>query len=287
MDALLKWPGGKRRLASRFAEEMQQYIAPGGRFIELFAGSAAVCFAMEPEKAVLVDSCKPLVSFYEAIQREPGAVFDEIRKLLDLPFGKETYESVKAKWNGHDFGVRFAARFLYLNKLCFNGLFRLNSRLGFNAAWGKKAKLPAFPTADELVAASDLLRRAKLYCNDFSLILRKARKGDVVYADPPYWGTFDCYAGGSFDQSDHSRLARDLRRASYRGVTVFASNVDCEEIRALYGDWSEIEEVPVQHVIGASAKSRRRVTELLISSCARVKEESRQLELFGDFLGAG
>jgi DNA adenine methylase len=257
---------------------MRQYVSSRGRFIELFAGSAAVFFDMEPERAVLVDVCGPLIAFYEAIQREPDAFCDEIDELLKLPFGKETYYDIRDSWNGRDFGVKFAARLMYLNKLCFNGLFRLNQSLKFNSPWGKKPKMPAFPPRSEISRASQLLSRAKLYHRDFSNILRAAHAGDVVYADPPYWGTFDGYAGKIFREQQQRKLAGMLARASDRGVTIFASNIDCEEVRDLYS-WADIETVPVLHSVGASKESRRKVSELLISATTSYIDRN-QLNLF-------
>ena len=280
MKPLLKWPGGKRRIAPLLVERMSPYLSERGRFVELFTGSAAAFFALEPQRAVLVDVCKPLMAFYEAVKREPEAVSSELEVLLELPFGEETFTRIKQGWNGNDFGAKFAARLLYLTKLGFNGLFRLNSKLEYNVAWGKKKKLPAFPSRQELLRVSVLLGRAKLYAKDYSHILRAAHAGDVVYADPPYWGTYDRYSGGIFREREQRRLAMMLRRASDRGVTVFSSNVDCVEVRQLYEPWTDLEVVPVRHKIGCTPESRRVVDELLMSATSPAMERN-QLNLFG------
>lgn len=285
MNPLLKWPGSKRRVAPHLAAQMVEHLSPRGRFIELFAGSASVFFYLKPERAVLVDVCKPLMAFYEAVSREPGAFSDELEQLCEMPFGEETFSRIKAEWNGHDFGVKFAAQLLYLNKLGFNGLFRLNKKLGFNVAWGKKKTLPKFPDREEIVYASLLLRRAKLHAKDFSYILRGAHAGDVVYADPPYWGAYDRYAGGTFGEVEQRKLALMLRRASERGVTVFASNVDCEETRGLYSSWTDIEIVPVRHKIGRTVESRKTVDELLMAAIPPFADRN-QLNLFDNMAQA-
>jgi DNA adenine methylase len=279
MRPLLKWPGSKRRVAPELAAKIAPHLNNKGRYVELFAGSASVLFELEPERSVLVDTCKPLIAFYEGVKREPDAIYDELQVLLDLEFGEETFRRVKTEWNGHDFGVKFAARLIYLNKLCFNGLFRLNRKLMFNVAWGKKKKLPAFPDRKEFLYAASVLSRTKLYVRDYSRILRATHAGDVVYADPPYWGTYDRYAGGNFTEKDQRNLARMLRRASERGVTVFTSNVDCEEVRQLYESWSELEIVPVNHIIGCTKESRRKVNEVLVSATAPFVDKN-QLTLF-------
>lgn len=279
MKPLLKWPGSKRRIAPLLVDKMAGHVSPRGRFIELFTGSAAVFFQMKPERAVLVDACKPLVAFYEAVKREPVAFSDELERLCDMPFGEETFSRIKTEWNGHDFGVKFAAQLMYLNKLGFNGLFRLNRKLGFNVAWGKKKVLPGFPDRDEITYASILLHRAALHSKDFSYVLRATHEGDVVYADPPYWGTYDRYAGGRFGEGDQRRLARMLRKASERGVTVFVSNVDCEEVRGLYDSWMDMETIPVRHIIGRTAESRKEVDELLMAAIPPFANRN-QLNLF-------
>jgi len=279
MKPFLKWPGSKRRICPFLTKKVSPFLSVNGRYIELFAGSASLLFALEPKRAVLVDTCKPLMAFYEAIRREPYAVHSELQVLIDLPFSEETFVQIKEEWNGFDFGVKFAARLLYLSKLGFNGLFRLNGMMKYNVGWGKKKKLPSFPSIEEFVEASNLLRRTTLYSKNYGHILRAAHAGDVVYADPPYWGTYDRYAGASFREADQRKLADALRRASDRGVTVFASNVDCEEVRKLYEPWAELETVHVLHKIGCTSDSRKKVSELFISATSPVINR-QQLDLF-------
>lgn len=281
MKPLLKWPGGKRRISLDLAARIVPEIGPDGRYLEIFAGGAAVFFEMEPERAVLVDICKPLMSFYEAVQREPLAVYEEVETLKEYPFGEWSYNQIREEWNGNDFGVRFAARMLYLNRTCFNGLFRLNREMKFNVPWGKKKKLPAFPTKKDYLRAAELLSSATLYAKDYTHVLRAAHRGDVVYADPPYWGTFDGYSGHGFTEGDQRKLGRMLRRAAERGVGVFSSNVNCHEIREIYGGWASIDVIPVDHTIAAGGKDRRTVDEALIWSVPPFVDP-RQMDLFSE-----
>ncbi len=276
MQPLLKWPGGKRRIVTQLAAAVG-VIPDNGRYLELFGGSGALLFHMKPARAVLVDTCKPLISFYEAIQREPQAFYDETCKLLELPFCEETYNAIKADWSGHDFGVKCAARLLYMNKLGFNGLFRLNRKLGYNVAWGKKAKMPAFPTLLDVQEASQVLNNTKLYNKDYSVILRSAHQGDVVYADPPYWNTYDRYSGEGFSNEDHRQLAIALHEAAGRGVKIVASNIDCEDVRTLYS-WADIDIIPVLHKISRKSETRRVVQEVIIRS----REDQKQMGLFDE-----
>lgn len=279
MKPLLKWPGGKRRISLDLAARIVPEIGNGGRYLEIFAGGAAVFFEMERERAVLVDVCKPLMAFYEAVQREPLAVFEEVEELKDHPFGEWSYKQIRSEWNGDDFGVRFAARMLYLNKTCFNGLFRLNKDKKFNVPWGKKEVLPAFPTRAEFLKASELLSSATLYANDYTHVVRAAHKGDVIYADPPYWGTFDGYNGDGFSEVDQRTLAKMLRRAAERGVSVISSNVNHPEVRELYEEWANIDIVPVDHTIAAGGGDRRTVDEVVIWA-THPFANSNQMDLF-------
>ena len=278
MEPLLKYPGGKRRLSSFLKDKIGDL--KDQRYIELFAGGAAVFFKIQPERAVLVDINKPLMSFYEAVKREPVLLFDELQRLRSLPFTPETYYSIREEWDGNDFGAKFAAKLLYLNKTCFNGLMRLNQELKFNASWGKKKVMPEMPSMDELMLASKLLQDTKLYVGDFMDILKATHKGDVVYADPPYWDTFDRYAGKAFDNDDHRRLAAGLKSAAERGVSIFASNLDCVGVRELYAEWANIESISMLHKIGCTTESRKTVNEVLIYARGKL-ESPLQVEMFG------
>jgi DNA adenine methylase len=212
-----------------------------GRFIGLFCGAADAFFAARPPRGVLVDARKPYVAFYEAVQREPDAVHDELQKLLKLSFSERTFNQIRSKWNGKDFGVLFAAKFLYLNRVCADGSFSVDQGQRFTAVWGGLSSLPNFPSLEDVKRASTALKRVRLYTKDYALVLRAARKGDVIYADAPPWGTGIAYGGSLFTEADHVRLARLLRKASERGVTVLVSNADSEGIQALYGNWADTE----------------------------------------------
>ena len=208
---------------------------------------------------------------------------EEVELLKDYPFGEWSYNQIRQEWNGNDFGVRFAARMMYLNRTCFNGLFRLNKAKKFNAPWGKKMKLPAFPTRKEYLRASRLLSGATLYAKDYGHVLRSAHRGDVVYADPPYWGMFDGYSGEGFSQQDHRKLGKMLRRAAERGVSIFSSNVNCPEVLSIYEDWAGIDVMPVDHTIAAAGGDRRIVDEVVIYATHPLVDP-RQMDLFAGAL---
>jgi DNA adenine methylase len=240
MEPLLTRPNDRSAIVAAVAQKA--ISVSNGRFIGLFCDAADVFFAVEPARGVLVDARKPIVAFYEAVQREPDAVHEELQKLIDKPLTERTFNHVRSKWNGKDFGVLFAAKFLYLNRVCAPGTFSVDLGQRFAAQWGDISN-PSFPSLENLKQASALLRRMRLYTKDYAYVLRAARKGDVVYVDSPTWGVGISYGGALFAESEHNRLARLLRRASDRGVTVIASNADCEPVRALYEPWADTETI--------------------------------------------
>lgn len=240
MEPLLSCPADRKAVVDAIVQKASSL--GGGRFIGLFCGVADVFFSIEPGRGVLVDARKPLIAFYEAIQREPDGVYEELKKLLDRPITERTFNQIKSKWNGRDFGVIFAAKFLYLNRMCVPGTFSVDLGQRFAATW-KNGISPIFPSQEHMRHASGVLRRVRLYTKDYSYVLRAARKGDIIYVDAPTWGVGISYGGSLFAENEHNRLARLLRRASDRGVTVLTSNIDCEAIRALYEHWADTESV--------------------------------------------
>lgn len=269
MEPILRWAGGKRRLVHAIAPKLLETYDPFNskqRYVELFAGGAALFFYLQPNNGVLVDSCKPLINFYEALQREPLALYNELEKLKALPHEKSSYDNVRADWLADDFGVKFAAKMLYLNKLCFNGLFRLNQSKQFNVPWGKKKKQPKFPTLAQLLEYALVLKTTSLYCCDFNNVLRATHEYDTVYLDPPYWHTYDKYNGDGFTEEDHRRLAEACLGAVQRRVNIVASNIDCQSVRDFYGGWSSIDVISIKHQVGAKNERRRQVDEVIITA---------------------
>lgn len=238
MDPLLNRSGGRTLIVPAIAKIAAE---ASGRFIGLFCGAADVFFVTEPRKGVLVDARKPLIAFYEAVQREPDAVYDELQRLMGLSFSERTFNQIRSKWNGKDFGVLFAAKLLYLNRSCATGTFSVDQGQRFSALWGGMPSPPPLPSLEDVRQASAALKRMRLYTKDYALVLRAARKGDVVYVDAPDWGVGISYGGAMFTETDHIRMSRLLRKASERGVSVLVSNTDCDAVQLLYGGWADTE----------------------------------------------
>lgn len=250
MEPLLRSDESRKSVSSALIEKAKSL--GNGRFVGVFCGLSDVFFSVEPSKGVLIDARKPIIAFYEAVQREPDAVYDEVQRLLGQPFNEKTFNQIRSKWNGKDFGVLFAAKFLYLNRTSLLGSFSVDLGQRFSASWGGLSSPPSFPTLDELRSASSALRNVRLYTNDYAYVLRACRKGDLVYVDLPSWGIAVPYGGSVFSEDDHARIGRLLRKASNRGVNVIASNLDCEAIRMIYGTWSDIEVIDDWAVISAA-----------------------------------
>lgn len=265
MKPLLKWPGGKRRVSKFLCQKIRPFLVEDSTYIEPFCGGAAVFFELEVPHAAIGDACIPLIAFYASVSSMPDAVYDELERLLELPFTQETYSAVREGWDTNEAGASAAATMLYLNRTCFNGLFRQNASGKFNVPWGKKEKCPAFPTRDELHKASTLLRSGSVTYGDFGQAFNRPMDKAVIYADPPYLDTFDKYTAGGFNLAEHERLASVMKEAHANGANIFASNINSEPVRQLYS-WASIEIVPVYHQIGATGERRRIREEVLITA---------------------
>jgi len=266
----LRWAGGKRKLVKQF----QKYLPNKelGVYWEPFLGGASLFFFIQPRKAVLSDLNPNLISCYEYVRDKPELVFKYLRTHLKKN-SESHYYSVREDFNLHSFSAAQAARFIYLNRTSFNGIYRVNTKGEFNVPYGFKEPPPA-PTLDELVEASRVLKRTSLYCLDFENIFsrRKVAKGDFVYLDPPYpplnskTAYFTHYTNGRFAWADHVKLAKLAARLSDAGCYVMLSNSNVKKVRDLYKArrWT-LSELPVVRLVAANG-SRRLVNELIITN---------------------
>lgn len=259
----LKWAGGKRWLVQKLAGSL---ALPYERLIEPFAGSAAAFFRLRPQHAVLADSNAELINVYKCIRQDYG----RIENLL--------YAHAKAHSDAHYYAVRGvtpsdaferAARTIYLNRTCWNGLYRVNQRGEFNVPRGTKNAV-ILPT-DDFRAVSEALRSASLRTTDFSASIRLAGRGDLIFADPPYLsrsqaGTFIKYTNPVFRWRDQERLAQALVRAHDRGAHFVLTNADCVDLEKLYGTCGYVTRLERHSVISGSAKGRKQTSELLWTS---------------------
>lgn len=262
--APIKWVGGKRWLVPTIAPSIYERLAATqGRYIEPFMGSAAVALDLGLPGMILSDRCKPLVATYAAIRRTPEAVAWALQTLVEKGTDKEHYLAVRA--SEPPSVVFAAARFIYLNKFGFNGLYRENSKGKFNVPHGGDRSSAGIPGRDELNAVSRALKDAEIRVADFRETIERAQPGDVLYVDSPYYETFSDYTAGGFTEDDHVALASVLRDAHERGAVFIASNSDHERVRDLY-TWAKIVPVAERHAVGATAERRGMKDAVLILS---------------------
>ncbi|WP_227458722.1 DNA adenine methylase [Cupriavidus pauculus] len=258
----LKWAGGKRWLA----KELKELIGDTrGRYFEPFAGGAAVFFALRPQEAFLSDSNGELINAYSAVK------FDWRRLQILLQdhqakHSEEHYYSVRGSMPRGRY--ERAARFIYLNRTCWNGLYRVNQRGEFNVPKGTKTAV--LLDTDDFKAISAALKHAELCTTDFEAQIQKASRGDTIFADPPYtvkhkFNGFVKYNEHIFAWKDQVRLAEALVDAKKRGVRVFSTNADHESIRGLYERHFDITEVSRFSSIAGNGTARGQYPELIIS----------------------
>ena len=266
LTPFLKWAGGKRWLALNYNNILP---ASYGRYIEPFLGGGAMYFTHEPKRALLSDVNPDLIQCYKEIKKAPRNVLDLLRT-YEQRHSEEFYYRARSKKPSS--ALQQAAWFLYLNRACFNGIYRVNRKGEFNVPKGDKETI-IFPY-DDFEGVAKLLRGAALMCSDFECVINQAVEGDVCFCDPPYTVThnkncFVRYNERLFSWSDQIRLRDALKRAHARGVHVICTNADHISIRDLYSVPNfNVRPVSRASVIGGTNAVRGRYSELLISNYA-------------------
>ena len=261
---IVKWAGGKSRLVPELIRRGPQRFE---RYFEPFLGGGALFFALAPKRAVLGDANPALIATYRAVARDLPGVLGHLEQLRR--HDEERYYRVRDGWNrGGQSASERAAMFLYLNRTCFNGLWRVNRQGHFNVPIGRYAGPPQF---DEwtLRAAAGALSRARLVTGDYRKTLAEAGPGDFVYLDPPYYPTsktarFASYTARPFGLVQQRELATCAAELVERGVAVLVSNSDQVAVRALYSGFRRYP-VRVPRSINANGRRRGEVAELIFA----------------------
>jgi DNA adenine methylase len=259
----LRWAGSKRKqlpiLSTFWRPDYRRYVEP-------FMGSACLFFNVQPPRAVLADINSDLIRTFLAIRDHPRAVSN---RLFKISLGKRSYYSVRKQRLSDLEGVEAAARFIFLNRFCFNGLYRTNLAGRFNVPLGS-VETVRLPSHNELRMAAKALRPCTIRCSDFEEILENTKAGDFVYLDPPYAvgnrRVFNQYGPSSFGLHDLERLANSLRSIENRGVKFVLSYASCAEVGEFFRGWPS-RRIFIQRNIAGFAKHRRRAGEVLISNC--------------------
>lgn len=257
----LKWAGGKRWLVA--SNQLPATAGPCARYIEPFLGGGAVFFASQPARSLLSDINPDLINAYVQLR---DRVSDIANGLDDHQrrHSKEHYYAVRDSRPNSD--VEAAIRFIYLNRTCWNGLYRVNREGRFNVPIGTKTAV-SFETG-ELEAVSTALRHAEIKCSDFEVSIDAATEGDFLFVDPPYtanhnFNGFLKYNENIFSWSDQLRLQRAVARAIARGASVVVTNADHESVRELYRGLADYWQVWRSSVLAGKASTRGRTSEAL------------------------
>ncbi len=266
LQPILRWAGGKQQLVRelrgffpRNAEELT--------YREPFLGGASVFLSFRPKHAYLSDANEHLIKTYQWVRDRWDLVATYLRA-HEINASEKHYYSVRALYNALPFSAAQAARFIYLNKSCFNGIFRVNRRGEFNVPYGWKEP-PAIPNRSQLRNLSSMLQNAMLFTASFRHALKDAKKQDFVYLDPPYPplnGTayFTHYTRERFGEADQLEVAKVFEELNERGCLLLMTNADTPLIRRLYGRYA-IASLPVTRYITCKAV-RHSVRELVITN---------------------
>ena len=267
LKPILKWVGGKRQLL----DDILPLIPQCSTYVEPFVGGGAVLLSLQPKKAVINDYNAELINVYVCVRDHLEELLEMLERHKELNSAGHFYK-VRALDREPGFEdlppVERAARIIYLNKTCYNGLYRVNSAGQFNSPYGKY-KNPAIVNEPVVRAMSTYLNGGvKILCGDYGQALKGLRKGAFVYLDPPYMpisssSSFTGYTEGGFGYDEQVRLKEECDKLASKGIHFMQSNSDCPEIRALYSEY-EILTVKAKRAINSRGNRRGEINEVLI-----------------------
>jgi len=272
VQPFLKWAGGKRQLVTKIRECVPRRY---NRYFEPFLGAAAVFFDLQPPQAVINDANRELINCYKVIKSDPEGLIAHAQKHSNT---KSYYYDLRSRDREPGFAdlpaLERASRIIFLNKTCYNGLFRVNSQGQFNVPFGNYTN-PSIVDEAIIRAVSRYLNEAdiEISSEDFAKTLSSAKRGDFVYLDPPYdplsdTASFTGYNLINFDKDQQRRLKVTCDELHKRGCKILQSNSNTPFIRNLYSDSSiyNIVKVGANRNINSVAAGRGKINELLISN---------------------
>ena len=261
IEPFLKWPGGKRWLASRLSAILKPELQ--GTYYEPFLGAGAVFLHLAPDHAVLSDTNRSLISFLRTVRKSPVHVVEAAWRFSNT---RDCSYAVRKRSARTQIGE--AARFLYLNRTCWGGVYRLNQLGTFNVPFGDSGR--EIVSKQHVVSVAKAFQGAKLHAWDFAKAIVRTNKGDVLYCDPPYTtkgagNGFIRYNESLFSWSDQERLATECRKARRRGVFIAVSGLNHFEFLDLYPGWW-VMEINRPSTVAREVDSRRLVSEAVVFS---------------------
>lgn len=262
---IVKWVGGKRQLMFELLKNMPQFY---NRYFEPFIGGGALFFELQPEQAYISDMNEELINLYQVVRDNVDELITDLKK---HDISKEYFMEIRNIDRTEDYenwsSIQKASRFIYLNRTCFNGMYRVNSKGEFNVPFGHY-KNPRIVDENNLTNCSNLLQRTEIRHADFSEILTKVQEGDFVYFDPPYvplseTSSFTSYTKDGFDIDMQFKLRDVCDELDSIGVKFLLSNSDTKLVNELYENYN-IKKVFASRQINANADGRGKITEVLV-----------------------
>lgn len=262
LSPFLKWAGGKRQLLDKIIDRMPKSF---NNYYEPFIGGGALLFELEPAKAVINDINASLINAYITIAEKP---FEFISAVIELDSqipedGKTYYYSLRERYNNKlvktEYDTELAALFVFLNKHCFNGLYRVNAKGLFNVPYNNSKRESI--NKESIISISEYLKNVKIMQGDFEKACNDAQRGDFVFLDSPYAPlnptSFESYTKEGFDIESHKRLANLFKKLTDKGCYCMLTNHNTEFINDLYGNKGyKIDVVRVKRMINSNASKR-------------------------------
>ena len=264
---IVKWVGGKRQL---MFELLKNLPTSYNRYFEPFIGGGALFFELQPDNAYISDMNEELINLYSVVRDSVDELIEDLSK---HEISKEYFLEIRNIDRTEEYSklsnVERASRFIYLNRTCFNGMYRVNSKGEFNVPFGNY-KNPRIIDENNLLNCSELLKKTEIKCADFSEIIHKVQKGDFVYFDPPYvplneTSSFTSYTKDGFDIDMQFKLRDVCDELDSMGIKFMLSNSDTKLVNELYANY-EIKKVFASRQINANADGRGKITEVLVKN---------------------
>ena len=264
---IVKWVGGKRQLMFELLKNMPKSY---NRYFEPFIGGGALFFELQPDNAYISDMNEELINLYSVARDSVDELIEDLSK---HEISKEYFLEIRNIDRTEEYSnlsnIERASRFIYLNRTCFNGMYRVNSKGEFNVPFGNY-KNPRIIDENNLLNCSELLKKTEIKCADFSEILSKVQKDDFVYFDPPYvplneTSSFTSYTKDGFDIDMQFKLRDVCNELDSMGVKFMLSNSDTKLVNELYANY-EIKKVFASRQINANADGRGKITEVLVKN---------------------
>lgn len=264
---IVKWVGGKRQLMFELLKNLPKSY---NRYFEPFIGGGALFFELQPDHAYILDMNEELINLYSVVRDSVDELIEDLSK---HEISKEYFLEIRNIDRTEEYSklsnVERASRFIYLNRTCFNGMYRVNSKGEFNVPFGNY-KNPRIIDENNLLNCSELLKKTEIKCADFSEIIYKVQKGDFVYFDPPYvplneTSSFTSYTKDGFDIDMQFKLRDVCDELDSMGVKFMLSNSDTKLVNELYANY-EIKKVFASRQINANAAGRGKITEVLVKN---------------------